>query len=226
VPTNVAGRYDFSFTPKKPGTYRVWADVQPYVTGIQEYAMTVIPADTSAEPLIDKADKLDATINGLHYTIRFQQQVKSGEPAMGTLRVTHGDGSGFTQLEPVMGAFAHLVGFHENRTTALHIHPETLRTPAPNDRGGPDLYFRLFAPIPGFFRIFVQVQRDGLQQFASFGLNVAPAPAAPDEKSNCSSIQISPTFLDYGVGIAQTPFTPTTPMSSTFDRAQAAVFLR
>ena len=122
-------------------------------------------------------DKLDVTVNGLHYTIHFQQEVKSGEPAMGTHRVTQADGSGFTQLEPVMGAFLHLVGFHESRTTALHVHPGTSRTPGSKDRGGPDLYFRLFAPWPGFFRLFVQVQRDGVQQFASFGLNVAPGQA-------------------------------------------------
>jgi hypothetical protein len=212
VPTNVPGRYDFSFTPKKPGSYRVWADVQPYLTGIQEYAMTVVPADTPAEGLSDKAVKLGTIVNGLHYAIHFQQEVKSGEPAMGTLRVTQADGSGFTQLEPVMGAFAHLVGFHENRTTALHVHPETLRTPGPKDRGGPDLHFRLFAPLPGFFRLFVQVQRDGIQQFASFGLNVAPGstPRA-DEKNNCSSMQISPTISDHGIRIAQTAYTNDAP---------------
>ena len=93
---------------------------------------------------------------------------------MGTLRITQADGSGFTRLEPIMDAYAHLVGFHENHTTVLHIHPETSQPPARNDRGGPDLHFRLFAPIPGYFRLFVQVQRDGVQQFASFGLNVAP----------------------------------------------------
>ena len=174
VPTNVAGRYDFSFTPQKPGTYRVWADVQPSFTGIQEYAMTVIPAATSEELLRKTPDTLEATVNGLHYAIQFQQQVKAGETATGTLRVTQADGSGFTRLEPVMGAFAHLVGFHENHTTVLHIHPEVPQPPAPDDRGGPDLHFRLFAPLPGYFRLFVQVQRDGGQQFASFGLNVAP----------------------------------------------------
>ena len=148
-------------------------------------------------------DNLEATVNGLHYAIHFQQEVKSGEPAMGTLRVTQADGSGFTQLEPVMGAFAHLVGFHENRTTALHIHPEALRPPEPNDRGGPDLHFRLFARLPGFFRLFVQVQRDGKQQFASFGLTVAPGTLRADEKNNCSSMQISPTILDYGIRTVQ-----------------------
>jgi hypothetical protein len=174
VPTNVAGRYDFSFTPRKPGTYLVWADVQPYLTGPQEYAMTVIPAVTPQEPLRKTVDQLDTTVNGLHYAIRFQQPVKAGEAAMGTLHVTQTDGSGFNRLEPVMGAFAHLVGFHENHTNVLHIHPEMSQPPAPNDRGGPNLRFRLFAGMPGFFRLFVQIQRDGSQQFASFALNVAP----------------------------------------------------
>jgi hypothetical protein len=174
VPTDVAGRYDFSFTPQKPGTYRVWADVQPYLTGIQEYAMTVIPAATFEEPLCDTPDKLETTVNGLHYAIRFQQQVKAGETAMGTLQVTQADGTGFTRLEPVMDAFAHLVGFHENHQTVLHIHPEAPQPSSPNDRGGPELHFRLFAPMPGFFRLFVQVQCAGLQQFAAFALNVAP----------------------------------------------------
>jgi hypothetical protein len=73
-----------------------------------------------------------------------------------------------------MGAFAHLVGFHENHITVLHIHPEISQAPAPGDHGGPDLHFRLFAPMPGFFRLFVQVQLDGVQQFAAFALNVAP----------------------------------------------------
>lgn len=59
-PTNVAGRYDFAFTPQKPGTYRVWADLQPYLTGIQQYVMTVIPAATSEELLSNTADKLEA----------------------------------------------------------------------------------------------------------------------------------------------------------------------
>jgi hypothetical protein len=174
LPTNVPGQYDFSFTPQKPGTYRVWADVQPLITGLQEYAMTVIPAATSEELLHDTPDRLEATVNGLHYAIQFQQPVKAGETAMGTLRVTRADGSGFTRLEPLMGAFAHLVGFHENHTDVLHIHPETLQPLAANDRGGPDLHLRLFARIPGFFRLFVQIQRDGSQQFASFALNVAP----------------------------------------------------
>jgi hypothetical protein len=174
VPTAQPGHYDFAFTPRKPGSYLAWADIQPNFTGIQEYAMTVIPAATQEEPLKTTKDVLETTVDGLHYTMQFQNPVKAGEVALGTLRVTQSNGSGFTRLEPVMGTFAHLVGFHENHITVLHIHPEVARTPAPGDHGGPDLHFRLFAPMPGFFRLFAQIQRDGFQQFAPFAVNVAP----------------------------------------------------
>jgi hypothetical protein len=112
--------------------------------------------------------------DGRRYAIQFQQPVRARETAIGILRVTQADGSGFNRLEPVMGAFAHLVGFHENQAHVLHVHPEASQSPAAEDRGGPELHFRLYATLPGFFRLFVQVQRDGAPQFASFGLNVLP----------------------------------------------------
>ena len=101
--------------------------MQPVATDVQEFAMTVIPADTRAEPLKIEPDILTNTVNGLHYAIEFEQPVKSGEPVQATLHVTQADGSGYAQLEPIMGAFAHIVGFRDDRTSALHIHPEIAR---------------------------------------------------------------------------------------------------
>ena len=205
TPSAVPGCYDFSFTPQKPGTYRVWADVQPVATDVQEFAMTVIPADTRAEPLRIEPDCLTNTVNGLHYTIEFEQPVKSGEPVQATLHVTQADGSGYGQLEPIMGAFAHIVGFRDDRTSALHIHPELARPLHPNDRGGPDLRFRFYAAKPGFYRLFVQVQRNGQSEFVPFALNI-PLGKMPSEweKNNCSSGKSSPTVFDYGIRITKT----------------------
>jgi len=187
VPSNVPGRYDFSFTPQKPGAYRVWADVQPVETDIQEFAMTVIPADTPAEPLQIEPDCLTNTVNDLSYSIQFEQPVKSGEPVRGTLHIAQADGTGFTQLEPLMGAFAHIVGFREDRTSALHIHPEAPRPLTAAERGGPDLYFRFYAARPGFYRLFVQIQREGAVEFVPFALNVAPGKMPSGwERNNCS----------------------------------------
>lgn len=205
VPSAIPGCYDFSFTPQKPGTYRVWADVQPVATDVQEFAMTVIPADTQAEPLKMEPDSLTNTVNGLHYTIEFEQPPKSGEPVQATLHVTQADGTGYAQLEPIMGAFAHIVGFRDDRTSALHIHPEIARTLNPGDRGGPDLRFRFYAAKPGFYRLFVQVQRNGQSEFVPFALNV-PLGKMPSEweKNNCSSGKSGPTVFDYGIRITKT----------------------
>jgi hypothetical protein len=204
TPSAVPGHYDFSFTPEKPGNYRVWADLQPISTDVQEFAMALIISDAHAEPLKKEPDRLTTSVNGLQYTLSFDRPLKSGEPAEGTVHVAKTDGAGFTQLEPVMGAFAHIVGFREDRTTALHIHPEIARPLTPEDRGGPDLHFRFYAAKSGFYRLFVQVQRNGEQEFAPFNINVAQGPLpAGMQKNNCSSGRSSPTVCDYGIRITE-----------------------
>jgi hypothetical protein len=204
TPAGVPGRYDFAFTPQKPGPYRVWADLEPLATGIQEYALALILADTQAEPLSKEPDRLTTTLNGLHYTLSFDRPLKSGEPARGTLHVEQADGTGFNQLEPVMGTFAHIVGFRDDRTTALHIHPEIAAPPKPDDRGGPDLSFRFYAAKPGFYRLYAQIQRQGEQEFPSFTINVAQGPIPPgSQKNNCSSGQSSSTVFSYGIRITE-----------------------
>ena len=53
-PTNTPGEYVFRFTPAKPGPYRMWADVVPTDTGVQEYVTTDVPAQTTSLPLTDR----------------------------------------------------------------------------------------------------------------------------------------------------------------------------
>ena len=125
VPTRNPGEYSFSFTPVKPGGYRVWVDVRPYPLGFQEYAMTDIPAAVAGEPLTDRKVNLKATVDGLNYELILPKKtIRVGQPASARLGVTSADGKGFTQLEPLMGAFAHLVGFSEDYKTIMHLHPK------------------------------------------------------------------------------------------------------
>jgi hypothetical protein len=44
----------------------------------------------------------------------------------------------------------------------------------PNARGGPELEFIFFSSKVGFYRLFSQVQWNGEQVFAPFGLEVLP----------------------------------------------------
>jgi hypothetical protein len=175
IPTRNPGEYSFSFTPGKPGNYRVWADVRPYPLGLQEYAMTDIPAATTGEPLTNRTVNFKATAGGLNYElILAQKTIQVGRPALARLRITTADGKGFTQLEPLMTAFAHLVGFNQDYKTVMHMHPKGPPVMDPTARGGPELEFQIYALRPGFVRLFAQVQIDGRSQFVPFGLQIAP----------------------------------------------------
>ncbi len=52
-PSGVRGEFVFTFTPAKPGPYRIWADVIPTATGVQEYVIADIPPENLAAPSID-----------------------------------------------------------------------------------------------------------------------------------------------------------------------------
>jgi hypothetical protein len=174
-PTRNPGEYSFSFTPARPGSYRVWADVRPYPLGLQEYAMTEIPATTTGEPLTDRTVNSKATVDGLNYELILPlKTVQLGRPVFARLRITTAEGNGFTQLEPLMSAFAHLVGFNEDQKTVMHMHPKGLPVLDPAARGGPELEFQIYALRPGFVRLFAQVQIEGRSRFVPFGLEIAP----------------------------------------------------
>jgi hypothetical protein len=175
VPSATPGEYTFTFTPRKPGPYRVWADVQPLMTGIQEYAMTDIPSAGSLGEALEKTFPKRGALEGLTYELSLETAtVKAGEPAGARVRVAAADGKPFTALEPLMGAFAHLVGFHEDRKTVLHMHPIESRLLKAEDRGGPDLAFRIYTETPGYYRLFLQVQIGGVSKFIPFGVEVTP----------------------------------------------------
>jgi hypothetical protein len=175
VPTNVPGEYRFRFTPRRPGPYRAWADVQPLQTGIQEYAMTDILPPAGQGGALEKTYPHTGELEGLKYELTLDgDTVKAGEPLGAHIRVTNAKSKPFTGLEPLMGAFAHLVGFHEDRKTILHMHPIESRRLADEDRGGPDLNFRIYTDQPGYYRLFLQVQIGGESKFIPFGIDVVP----------------------------------------------------
>jgi hypothetical protein len=175
-PARAPGDYTFIFTPTKPGPYRFWADLRTANTGFQEYAVTDLAAPTTSAPLNDRRIVFSTTVEGLVYTLHLEKPtITVDEPVRARLRVTHQNGKPFTQLEPIMGAFAHLVAFNEDWKTVAHIHPKGAGAPAPTDRAGPELEFLFYPTAPGFHRLFAQVQIKGESTYVPFGLMVTTA---------------------------------------------------
>lgn len=209
TPTGTPGEYAFAFTPRRAGPYRIFADVVPAATAVQEYVVTDVPAaggSAAVAVVEDQVDRLTTAADGLRYELTFEQSgrgggavsqtsggtarmstapatgpaptsaaISAGRPIAGRLTVTRDDGRPCRELEPVMGAFAHIVGFGQDRRTVVHIHPAGPEPTQPQDRGGPALRFDFAAPAPGFYRLYAQFRVDGVQRFVPFGLTVGPA---------------------------------------------------
>ena len=177
-PTSVPGEYVFTFTPRNPrnpGAYRVFADIVPIASKVQEYAVCDLPSETKGEPLKDRTETVESQVGKLGFFLQWNTptpKIRSKDPIVASLTIVE-DSTPFNKLEPVMGAYAHIVGFYEDRQTVLHIHPEGEEPQSADERGGPSFGFRFYAPKPGFIRLYVQVQIDGKQVFAPSGTLVA-----------------------------------------------------
>lgn len=166
-----AGEFVFDFTPKKNDSYRVWADVIPVATGKQEYVMADMGSAAKEKTAINKTTSMTSTVDGYTFTLALDSEPKAGAAVMGNITITK-DGKPFTQLEPVMGAFAHVVGFTEDYNSVLHIHPMGKEPTNDTERGGPKLEFHIEPKTAGFVKLFAQVRIDGKDIFAPFGVTV------------------------------------------------------
>ncbi len=166
-----AGEFVFDFTPNKNDSYRVWADVIPVATGKQEYVMTDMGSAAKDKAIISKATSMTSKVDGYNFTLALDSEPKAGSAVMGKITVTK-DGKPFTQLEPVMGAFAHVVGFTEDYNSVMHIHPMGKEPTSDTQRGGPKLEFHIEPKKAGFVKMFAQVKIDGKDIFAPFAIMV------------------------------------------------------
>ncbi len=178
VPTGLPGEYAFSFTPRVPTAYRVFADLVPTATGIQEYPPTDLPGASATALPLDKSTTTTATAAGLNFHLEWENSdapaPRAGQTQSLFITVSTANGQPMTKLEPVMAAFAHLVGFYDDGHTVIHLHPAGTEATDPTLRGGPVLSFRFYPPKPGFLRLYCQVQVNGQQVFAPFNVTIAP----------------------------------------------------
>lgn len=167
-----AGVWHVDFTPKKPGSYMVWADVTPAPFGQQAYIKAILGTPLPTRPVIDKTLNNTATRDGYTFTLHFDAPLKVGSAVLAHIVVTDKDGKPVTKLAPVMGAFSHVVGFGEALDTVLHVHPMGAMPKQAGAMGGPELTFHILPEKAGFMKLFVQTNIDGKDIFAPFGIVV------------------------------------------------------
>jgi hypothetical protein len=176
TPTDKPGEYKFSFRPRNGGHYALFADLLPKATGRQEYARTEIQVQGAPRP-VDQSPAQSAMVDGYKFDLSMDggSLPRVGEAKLVKVNVTAPDGKPATHLEPVMGAFAHGVGFPSDRSGVVHVHPMGKEPTKDLERGGPELIFHIVPEHAGYMKFYVQVQIGGEQKFAGFGFHVDEA---------------------------------------------------
>jgi hypothetical protein len=170
--TKEPGVYQFEWTPKAKGSYKLWADLVPVATNEQQYVTFDLIKGEKGAP-IDKNVSLQSTVEGYTFKLSFDQdKLVAGKPVMGKIIVTDAKGDSVKTLEPIMAAYAHIVGFSEGLQSVVHIHPMGDEPTKETDRGGPELEFHLEPSAPGFIKLFAQVKLNGKELFVPFGINI------------------------------------------------------
>lgn len=197
---NPDGSFSLTFTPRLDRPYRLWTDFSlkgDHGTGEKDdhghvqgagdqahgedhhedsvsYASVDLPVGAGAVPSIAAGQVLSARAGGLRFQLSLPSALKSGEATRAQLAVIGEDGMPFSQLEPVMGAYAHIVGFNDGAATMLHVHPDGAAPASAAARGGPVIAFTLEPETVGPHRLFVQVKANGAEIIAPLTVVVAP----------------------------------------------------
>jgi hypothetical protein len=188
------GEYAFAFTPQRPDTYRVWADLLPVRTHVQQYSVADIPSSTPRRARLDEneTESRHVEIDGYKFDLSFDKDlIHERETVAGKLRVTEPDGQPCRRLGVVMGAFGHFVGFGDDFATVLHLHPTGPLATDVEARSGPELPFYFRSNRAGRVRLFAQVKIAGKDYFPRFVLHVGLRPPA-DVKQTEKQSRVTP----------------------------------
>ncbi len=171
-PTAVPGEFVFTFTPQKGGNYRFFADLVPVATGRPVQAVADLLVSGTGENG-ERSLSLDSTVDDYHFVMRPPVGgVRARKPGLISLEVRNTVAGQPVLLEPVMGAYAHLVAFDSERSGFAHMHPVKEGLDLELDNTAPELDFMFFAEEPGVYTVWAQVKIAGRERLAPFVLEV------------------------------------------------------
>ena len=170
-PTDKPGKYSFDFVPASANSYSAWADFTTLSDEKNHRIKTEISRGRNISPRIQVNSS--ATSGNLVFQWDSAQALTSGKSHVINVLVTDEKGASVSDLQPVMGAFAHLVGFSADGKFIIHTHPMGAEPTNTNDRGGPLLQFHVEPDHAGPTQFYLQVRRQGEDIFVPFGQVIA-----------------------------------------------------
>ena len=167
------GVWNFNLTPSQAGSYRLFFDFIPLRSPrrVLLSASFDVPG-TSAKPIAKRSRAYVTDNRRFTVQVADDETLKAGEKARLVFEAKDESGQ-FLVLQPVMGAFAHLVAFDADRKGFAHLHPfenETSVEAGQTHSGALTFAFR--PPTTGHFRLWAQVRTGDREVFIPFDLLV------------------------------------------------------
>ncbi|MFE3444360.1 hypothetical protein ACFXNW_15120 [Nocardia sp. NPDC059180] len=170
------GTWSIDWTWNAPGEYRVFADFVPGSGGDPGdlvLSRTVPVAGTVGLQPIPPPLPV-ATVDGFTVTRTGELTTAGGELRFDITR----DGVPVTDLDPYLGAYAHLVALRAEDLAYLHVHPQGEVGKSPP---GPQVSFHAQAPSTGAYRLYLDFSHAGAVHTAEFTVEAsAEAPTTGD----------------------------------------------
>lgn len=168
------GEWHFSMTPERVGTYRVFADFTPAATARGLYAAVDFEVPGQVARVL-RSTNTTWQAGGFNFHLDTPPLLQAGRAANLALRI---ESPGATKrpvpLQPIMGAYAHLVAFDEDRSGFAHLHPDQADLSQAPDALNPELTFKVTIPAAGRYVIWAQVNLAGSDVFVPFWVEVMP----------------------------------------------------
>jgi hypothetical protein len=174
-PGRKPGEWTFRFHPRFGGAYRIFADFTPVATNRGLYAEAEMQVSGVPNPVKPGSQTASWTAHAGGCALALSPAslpIRAGVASKLTLSIAR-EGGGAVPLQPVMGAFAHLVAFDTQRSGFAHIHPDQADVTQLPDATHPAFTFRVTIPSAGRYVIWSQLNLGGTETFVPFWFDVA-----------------------------------------------------
>ena len=147
--------------PLPPREYMVIADFVPIGGTAQTLQRAIVvgkapgPKTRPTNPAVVGRVFRPGAIDGVRVELKAEDMVPGKEACLTFMLTDEKTGQPITDLQPYLGAPAHMLMVRADLGDAVHAHPEELQT------GGPRISFHPLIPAEGDYKLWLQVQRAG-----------------------------------------------------------------
>jgi Cu+-exporting ATPase len=167
--TGIIGRYQVRHTFPAAGSYILYDELELAGKGDEAHRFDLQVGDAQGSAAKLTPDTGAGQIDGYTVSINTAGRLTSGATSTFVVTVKR-NGQPVTDLEPYLGAAAHVVVLDESAGEFAHVHAisgdnaptgDMAEMAKPPARFGPDLSFSHRFDKPGLYKVWVQFSRDG-----------------------------------------------------------------